>query len=361
MINKVYGQNVNGFNDTPSPLGEKVSTKITFIATSDIATVNSESQSIYNYEVTITSIVSESDPDKKSATIENLMKTIVKDKTLTDIQKRPLLIKAMELLGAISTKETGGENYYKNPFHFPPKNGAPKGYVLLWPGFTAYPQELRKLGERLSQEGYWVYCNSLKPEDYSDKANAKDWYKAIETAYEVTRIISENPQKVFVGGTSIGGTLVLQLAAKKRVGGIFTYGTPIGLCGLKDKRTLLSLIVTLFKILGIKIPKQKWEGSDYDPQKNIKEFSSSAVYQMLKSMARAKRALRKINERILVLQGREDNTSTGKSPKIIFNGVKSLYKGYIPIEDEPHTTGIYNGNEESIVRIVNFLNGISNQ
>jgi carboxylesterase len=103
------------------------------------------------------------------------------------------------------------------PFFFP---GNQIGCLVVH-GFTASPQEVRWLGQHLHQQGYTVYGPRLAGHGTStcDMARStwREWYADILAGYALLRT---GCSKVFVLGLSMGGDLVLTLAAHEPVDGV---------------------------------------------------------------------------------------------------------------------------------------------
>ena len=106
--------------------------------------------------------------------------------------------------------------------------GHNKKAVLLLHGWTATPYELRRLGIFLNESGYTVYGPLLrghgtKPSDL-ENVKFQDW---LDDAREAYFRLKSNHKKVFIGGTSMGGTVTLCLAKEiDDIGGLILMATP---------------------------------------------------------------------------------------------------------------------------------------
>jgi len=111
------------------------------------------------------------------------------------------------------------------PFYFKGTNGKA---ILLIHGWTSTPYEVRRLGKYLNENGYTVSGPLLKGHGTvpADLENIlwTEWLEDIGKEYE--NLKKEHP-KVFLGGTSIGSNLAVQLAAKHpEVAGLVLMATP---------------------------------------------------------------------------------------------------------------------------------------
>ncbi|HXF69301.1 MAG TPA: alpha/beta fold hydrolase [Thermoflexus sp.] len=112
----------------------------------------------------------------------------------------------------------GGE-----PFFFP---GGPVG-ILLIHGFTGAPQEMRRLGVFLAQQGRTVLGIRLpghgtRPEDLR-QVTWRDWTEAVAWGADVLR---ERCEAVFLCGLSLGGVLALYEAAQRPPDGLIVMASP---------------------------------------------------------------------------------------------------------------------------------------
>lgn len=123
------------------------------------------------------------------------------------------------------------ENMYREkhlinkPFYF---SGNNRAAVLLVHGWTSTAYEFRSLGKRLHEEGFTVYAPLLSghgtvPKDL-ESVTWKDWFHDVERAY---LDLQRTHDRVFVGGTSIGGNIALLLAkCYGNIDGLILLGTP---------------------------------------------------------------------------------------------------------------------------------------
>ena len=85
--------------------------------------------------------------------------------------------------------------------------------VLLSHGFTGSPKSMRPWAEHLAAAGYTVRLPRLPGHGTTwqemNRTRWEDWYAVLDQAF---RELHERCDQVFVGGLSMGGTLVTRLA-----------------------------------------------------------------------------------------------------------------------------------------------------
>jgi carboxylesterase len=100
--------------------------------------------------------------------------------------------------------------------------------VLWFHAWASSTDDLQEMLIYLEQKG--IECHSINLKGHNTKASDlhrvtyKDWLNQAEEAYQE---ISDKWDIIFVGGLSMGGQLALYLAAKYRIDGIITIGTPL--------------------------------------------------------------------------------------------------------------------------------------
>lgn len=185
--------------------------------------------------------------------------------------------------------------------------------VVLIHGFSASPYELKELGQYLNRKGMNVYGVLLAGHgcDYKDFGNYDyhDWIKSTDNGLNAIRACSD---KVYVGGTSLGGDIALDLAKTENFSGIFVIGAPIK---FKDDSIKYSGIIRWF--------------INTLPNKNLKEKdmphyyynrSVNAVYNLNEFIKdEVVKDLDKIDEPILIMQSVNDITVDADSAKMIYN------------------------------------------
>jgi carboxylesterase len=112
------------------------------------------------------------------------------------------------------------------PFLLP---GGKTGCLLVH-GFTASPQEMRYLGERLSEHGFTVLGIRLfgHATNVGDLNRARwwDWIASLEDGIHILRGMCD---KVALAGLSLGGALSLTSSASEQIDAVVAMATPFRL------------------------------------------------------------------------------------------------------------------------------------
>lgn len=100
--------------------------------------------------------------------------------------------------------------------------------VVVVHGFTGNPVSTRPLGERLHEDGYTVEVLRLPGHGTTAKDMAStryaDWLAAVESA---TDDLAARCERVVLVGLSMGGTLCLDVAARRDVAGLVTINAQV--------------------------------------------------------------------------------------------------------------------------------------
>ena len=220
----------------------------------------------------------------------------------------------------------------------PQLDGAPfyweagKDGVLLCHGFTATTAEVRLLAEYLYQQGYTVAAPLLPghgttPQD-CNRYTWQDWYASIEQAYAQ---LAEHCSRVVVGGESTGALLTLRLAAlHPEVKAILCYAPVLRLLMRRSMIFLLSLCAPFLT----SIPKAP--STDNNPWQGYAVQPLKAASQLIRLQKEVPALLSRIQQPILILQGRLDPTVHPDSPQFIYDHVASPVKELHWLENSTH-------------------------
>jgi carboxylesterase len=193
--------------------------------------------------------------------------------------------------------------------------------VLLSHGFTGCPASITPWGRRLAEEGLSVAVPRLPGHGTSwqemNRTTWQDWYAELDRAFEK---LKANCDRVVVGGLSMGGGLVLQLAADRGndVAGVLLVNPAVASA---DRR--LVAVPVLKRVLpsmpgiinDIKKPDQDEHGYDRVPLK--------ALASLLDGWKQVRRDLGKVTQPILMFRSAEDNVVDPSSARIIVSQVSS--------------------------------------
>jgi carboxylesterase len=204
--------------------------------------------------------------------------------------------------------------------------------ILLCHGFTATTAEVRPLAQALHLHGYTVAGPLLPghgttPQD-CNQHSWQDWYAAIEQAYLQ---LAAQCQRVVVGGESAGALLTLRLAAlHPEISAILCYAPALRLRIKRIKMYLLALCVPFID----SIPKPP--SKDDNPWKGYAVQPLKGAVQLRHLQKIIPPLLPKINQPILILQGRLDPTVHPQSPQMVYDRVSSTVKELDWLENSTH-------------------------
>ncbi len=193
--------------------------------------------------------------------------------------------------------------------------------VLLSHGFTGTPASMTPWGRYLADQGYAVAVPRLPGHGTTwrelNRTGWDDWYGELERAFEKLRA---NVDRVVVGGLSMGGGLVLDLAANqgRDVAGIVLVNAAVNTTR-KDVLALplLKHLVGSFPGIANDIKKPGVEEHGYS------RTPLRAAHAMMTAWKRLRADLPKVTQPILLFRSLEDHTVDPSSARIIAAQVSS--------------------------------------
>ena len=241
------------------------------------------------------------------------------------------------------------------PFFFVGNNG--KG-VLLVHGWTSTPYEVRRLGKYLNESGYTVLGIQLAghgtvPKDLED-LKWQDWLRDVQNGYME---LKKTCDKVYIGGTSIGGNLALLFAKEQKdIAGLVIMATPY-------KMRFESLGLFFIKIM-LKL-KKKYRRKFYPPTFGLsttitrlisyQTYPVASVLQAFEIVREMRKDLAVISQPVLIMQSTHDHIVEKNSMENIYKKVGSEIKKKIYIKKAYHTFISDIKNEHVFEDILRFL------
>ena len=231
--------------------------------------------------------------------------------------------------------------------------GGPVG-VLLLHGLTATVAEVRPLAQLLHEQGYTVAGPLLpghgtKPEDLN-KVSWRDWVATAESSYHHLATVCDH---VFVGGESTGAVIALYIATRyPEIAGVLAYAPAIKLTiSTADWLRLYASAPFLESI-----PKDDpdshplWQGYRVNPLWGIVE--------LIRLGGEVRQRLGRIEQPVLVVQGRNDTTIAPDSGEIILNDVHSEIKEQHWLEKSGHVVILDDEREDIAALTMRFMEQI---
>jgi len=212
---------------------------------------------------------------------------------------------------------------FAEPFHAegqPNAEGQRIG-VLLSHGFTGSPASMTPWGRYLADAGFAVSVPRLPGHGTTwqemNKTRWADWYGEVERAFEKLRA---NCDQVVVGGLSMGGALVLRLAAERgnEVAGIVLVNAAVA---SSDKRLLALPVIkrVLPSMPGIACDIKKPGQDEY----GYGRTPLMALGSLLAGWTEVRRELPNVTQPLLMFRSTEDHVVDPSSGQIIASRVSS--------------------------------------
>lgn len=203
----------------------------------------------------------------------------------------------------------------------PDQTGGRSIGVLVQHGFTGSPYSVRGWAEHLADSGYAVQAPLLPGHGTSwqelNRTGWDDWYAEVRRAFD--RLHADN-DAVVVAGLSLGGALVLRLAADRPadVAGVLLVNPAVHTTR-KDVKALpvLKWVVPAFPAIANDIKKPGVDERGY-PKTPLK-----AAHSMMQGWRSLRADLPKVTAPLLYFRSTEDHVVDPSSSKIILSSVSS--------------------------------------
>jgi len=229
--------------------------------------------------------------------------------------------------------------------------------VLLIHGWTSTASELRRLGMYLNEKGYTAFGPMLSghgtvPRDLENVC-WEDWMRDGLSAYKE---LKKSHKKVYLAGTSIGGSLSIMLAKNKpEIAGLILMATPYK---IKYEKIVVGLarFLSFFK---------KYNKKFYPPTFGVsttltrvisyQTYPIKSALESFKLIKIARREISKIKQPVLIMQSLSDHIVTKKSLEEIYQKIGSSRKKKKYIKRAYHTFISDIKNENVFKDIADFL------
>jgi carboxylesterase len=235
----------------------------------------------------------------------------------------------------------------------PELTGGRRVGVLLSHGFTGSPLSMRPWGRHLAEQGYgvrvpllpghattWQELNTLK---------FADWYGVIRAEFES---MVEEHDAVVVGGLSMGGTLVLRLAADvgDQLSGVMVVNPAIASKRLDVKALpLLKRLVPSFPAIANDIKKAGAEEHGYT------RTPLRALHSLMQAWRPLIADLPNIKAPLIYFRSGDDHVVDEASQPIILGAISSTDVEVVPLPESFHVATLDNDAQTIFERSAEFV------
>jgi carboxylesterase len=212
--------------------------------------------------------------------------------------------------------------------------------VLLSHGFTGSPASMVPWGRYLAEKGYAVAVPRLPGHGTTwremNRTTWADWYGEVEAGFDA---LAADVDEVVVGGLSMGGALVLRLAAERgrEVAGIVLVNPAVNTTR-KDVLALPVLKHLVPSFPGIADDIKKAGVSEYGYTKT----PLRATHSMLTAWKPLRAELPRVTQPMLIFRSATDHTVDPSSAKIITSTVSSRDVTERILDDSYHVATLDN-------------------
>lgn len=239
--------------------------------------------------------------------------------------------------------------------------------IVLQHGFIGGNLEMLYLGYNFAKHGYRVIIPVLPGHGQNflalHRVDRFQWYKKMDLA--IAFLKKENPNRMmFLVGHSLGGTLAIKTASENQnISGIITLAAPIGypppfhkLVKVVNKfKPNLILRYRKFRFFDHRLESHPYVSFIY---KNYSYITMNTLFQVVKTLERGKRALKKLKTPLLVINSEGDTTIWPDNGWKIYSKTASKCKGFIQLYNSSHLIPVELDKEYVLKISLEFLNRI---
>ena len=249
----------------------------------------------------------------------------------------------------------------------------PKGAVLLFHGLTGSPFELKKYGQFLFNKGFDIYADCIPGHgDNFEEIYTVTYQDWLNFAYSKFEYLKSGYDNVFVSGLCLGAVLALSVGEKfkNEVSGIISLSTTLFLDGwrLPWYKCLIPIGISTILRFYYNYPECEPHGIKNLKTRNVikkllakgdvgmNDFPMTGFYELLKLSAFVRKNLKEFNVPILLIHSQEDDLTSVKSAKTVYNNISSSDKELIILKDSYHMVLYDNEKEFVFNKTMDFIN-----
>jgi carboxylesterase len=228
---------------------------------------------------------------------------------------------------------------------------------LLVHGFTGSAHELRDLGLHLADSGVTAHGlllpgHGTRPEQMA-RHRYRDWIGHVEAGLD--ELLAEG-KRVFLCGLSMGGTLSLNVAARRhddpRLRGIVSLAAPLRLVDWR---------LSMLPIVGLVKRWHSWGAPDikdsaqWERHVAYRRFHIRALVELLKPLKETRGLIADVRHPLLIVHSRVDNTVPPFNAELIAARVGSREKRVVWLENCYHVVTLDYDSEQVHREVVEFI------
>ncbi len=254
----------------------------------------------------------------------------------------------------MSTLMPGGE-----PFFYPAQSDVG---CLLTHGFTGAPEEMRRMGKYLANQGITalgvrLFGHATQPADMN-RARQQDWLASVEDGYHM---LSSQVSRMFMIGLSTGGALSLIMARDFPVSGVIVMSTPTQFPDkrVRQLRPFVPLVSKVWRFAG-----QNGESDWHDKEAERSNvhypvFPLRATAELNDLLDKMRDTLDRVTVPALLIYSRGDGTIAPESGQEMLDGLGSTDKELLWLTDSGHNIPMDASREQAFEATAAFIHRVS--
>lgn len=250
-----------------------------------------------------------------------------------------------------------------------------KKAVLLFHGLTGSPFEMKKYGDFLFKNGYDVFCYSFPGHGERiseiETVTWKDWCEFAQDKYDTLR---KNYSKFYLSGLCLGAAMAIYLGEhNKDITGIIALSTTLLLDGFCIPWTVKLLPFALSTIIrfyytfpeddcfGVKNERTRKSLAKITAKAEIgmDNYPLNCVDALLKLSKNVRKNLKSVTCPVLCIHSKYDNLASVRGAKIVIDGISSVVKKYVELNDSYHMV-LYDNEKDFVMNTAKeFMESVS--
>ena len=229
---------------------------------------------------------------------------------------------------------------------------------VLTHGFTGSAHEVRYLGQHLADSGITargvlLAGHGTKPEEMA-RHRYQEWIADVERGLD--ELLDKGKQRVFLCGLSMGGTLSLNVAARRRhdprIAGVIALAAPLRLVDWR---------LSFLPVARLALRWHSWGKPDIRDQSQwerhvaYRRFHVRALSQLLLLLQETRRLVKQVHQPLLVIHGRQDNTVAPFNADLIVSQVASKHRKLVWLENCYHVVTLDYDSEQVHQEVTDFI------